>query len=164
MGVSYAPSENPRTVVVDSDAPRRLPRPRMIPGNLEGLRVLELAGRLLGDLGADVVQIEPPGGHALRRRGPFWRGIVDRERSLPWLAQNTSKRGITLDLETGRGGELFLDLCVRADAVIETRMPGALDPLGIGYGAQRARNRRIVLCSITPFGQTGPWRDRRASD
>jgi len=85
MGVSYAPSENPRTVVVDSDAPRRLPRPRMIPGNLEGLRVLELAGepgllagRLLGDLGADVVQIEPPGGHALRRRGPFWKGIVDR--------------------------------------------------------------------------------------
>ena len=143
----------------------------MIPGNLEGLRVLEiagepglLAGRLLGDLGADVVQIEPPGGHALRGRGPFWKGIVDRERSLPWLAQNTSKRGITLDLETARGRELFLDLCARADAVIETRMPGALETLGIGYGAQRARNRRIVLCSITPFGQTGPWRDRRASD
>ena len=135
------------------------------------MRVLELAdesgllaGRLLGDLGADVVQIEPPGGHPLRRRGPFWNGIADPERSLSWLAQNTSKRGITLDLEKTRGRELFLDLCEHADAVIETRAPGALDAIGIGYVAQRARNRRIVLCSITPFGQSGPWRDRRASD
>jgi len=143
----------------------------MIPGNLHGFRVLDLAaepgllaGRLLGDLGADTVQVEPPGGHPLRRRGPFWNGIADPERSLAWLAQNTSKRGITLDLEKPRGRELFLELCERADAVIETGAPGTLDGLGIGYDAQRGRNPRIVLCSITPFGQSGPWRDWRASD
>jgi crotonobetainyl-CoA:carnitine CoA-transferase CaiB-like acyl-CoA transferase len=143
----------------------------MIPGNLHGFRVLDLAdepgllaGRLLGDLGADVVQVEPPGGHPLRRRGPFWNGIADAERSLAWLAQNTSKRGITLDLEQARGRELFLDLCEHADAVLETRAPGVLAERGIGYDAQRGRNPRIVLCSITPFGQSGPWRDWRASD
>jgi len=143
----------------------------MIPGNLAGFRVLDLAdergilaGRLLADLGADVVAVEPPEGHALRRRGPFWGGIEDPERSLGWLAQSTSKRGITLALDKPRGRELFLTLCERADAVIETRAPGELDALGIGYDAQRARNKMIVLCSITPFGQDGPWRHRRASD
>jgi len=143
----------------------------MIDGNLHGFRVLDLAdepgllaGRLLGDLGADVIQVEPPAGHPLRRRGPFWNGEADPERSLAWLAQATGRRGVTLDLEAARGRDLFLELCEHADAVIETRPPGALDALGIGYAALRARNPRIVVCSITPFGQTGPWRDRRASD
>jgi benzylsuccinate CoA-transferase BbsE subunit len=140
-------------------------------GNLEGFRVLEiadeptfLAGRLLGDLGADVVQIEPPGGHPLRHRGPFHDNRDDPERSLPWLAQNTSKRSITLDFESARGAEIFLALCETADAVIEARPPGALASLGLGYRELRARSPRLVLCSITPFGQSGPWRDRRGSD
>ena len=143
----------------------------MATGNLQGFRVLELAdepvllaGRLLGDLGADVVQLEPPGGHSLRRRGPFWQGDEDPERSLPWLAQNTSKRGITLDLARPQGRELFLRLCDHADAVIEARRPRALDELGLGYTALRERNPRIVLCSITAFGQNGPWSAWRASD
>ena len=140
-------------------------------GNLEGLRVLDLAGepgliagRLLGDLGADVVAVEPPGGHLLRRRGPFQGGRADPERSLAWLAQSTSKRGITLDLDKPRGRELFLTLAERADAVIETREPGGLDALGIGYAMLRTRNPRIVVCSITAYGQNGPWADRRGSD
>ncbi len=143
----------------------------MFEGNLHGLRILDLAdepgflaGRLLADLGADVVKVEPPGGHPIRRRPPFWNGIEDPERSLGWLAQNTSKRGITLDLEKPRGRELWLELSAKADAVLETAKPGALDALGIGYGAMAKQNPRIVVCSITPFGQEGPWRDWRASD
>jgi crotonobetainyl-CoA:carnitine CoA-transferase CaiB-like acyl-CoA transferase len=143
----------------------------MLPDDLQGFRILDLAeepgflaGRLLGDLGADVVKVEPPGGHAMRRRPPFWNGVEDSERSLGWLAQNTGKRGITLDLEKPRGRELLLRLCERADAVLETARPGSLDALGIGYRAMAERNPRIVVCSITPFGQQGPRRDWRASD
>src|ERR1700756_2056930 len=94
-------------------------------GNLTGIRVLDLtgepgffAGKLLGDLGADVVKIEPPAGDPARRRPPFWDGVPDAERSLLWLALNTSKRGLTLDLVRPRGREIFLDLVARADVVL----------------------------------------------
>ena len=142
-----------------------------IDANLAGIRILDLAdepgllaGRLLGDLGADVVKVEPRGGHRLRRRAPFFGGKPDPERSLAWLAQNTSKRGITLDLEKARGRDLFLELAATADAVIESGRPGALDRLGIGFAVLAARSPKLVLCSITPFGQSGPYRDWRASD
>ena len=143
----------------------------MTDGNLQGLRVLDLAdepgfltGRLLGDLGADVIKVEPPGGHLLRRRPPFWDGKEDPERGIAWLAQNTSKRGITLNLTRPRGRDLLLLLCEKTDAVIETGRPGELDSLGLGYAALAARNPLLVLCSITPFGQSGPYRNFRASD
>src|SRR5438046_10743544 len=107
-----------------------------LPGNLDGTRVLDLtrepgffAGKLLGDLGADVVKVEPPAGDPARRRPPFWGGVADPadpERSLLWLALNTSKRGITLDLDQPRGRELLLDLAARADVLIESDAPGAL--------------------------------------
>src|SRR5215470_2318236 len=103
-------------------------------GNLGGVRVLDLtsesghfAGKLLGDLGADVVKIEPPAGDPVRRRGPFWGHADDRERSLVWLAYNTSKRGITLDVAKPRGRDLLLDLAARADVVIESHAPARLD-------------------------------------
>jgi len=94
-------------------------------GNLDGYRVLDLtaepgflAGKLLGDLGADVIKIESRSGDAARQRGPFVGGISDPERSVLWLALNTSKRGVTLNLDDPRGHEIFLSLCRSADAVI----------------------------------------------
>src|SRR5690348_10564988 len=94
---------------------------------LEGLRVLDLtrepgflAGKLLGDLGADVVKVEPPSGDPARRRVPFWGGVADPERSLLWLALNTSKRAITLDLARPRGREILLELAARADVLVDT--------------------------------------------
>ena len=142
-----------------------------LPRNLDGTRVLDLtsepgffAGKLLGDLGADVVKIEPPGGDPARRRGPFWGGVADPERSLLWLALNTSKRGATLDLELPRGRELFLALAERADVVIESEPPGRMSARGIGFAELHARNPRLIHCSITPFGQTGPHAQWRGSD
>jgi benzylsuccinate CoA-transferase BbsE subunit len=140
-------------------------------GNLHGTRVLDLthepgffAGKLLGDLGADVIKIEPPGGDPMRRRPPFWGGVADPERALGWLALNTSKRGITLDLDRPRGRELFLELAGRADVVLESEAPGRMDARGIGWEELRRRNPRIVQCAITPFGQSGPRAAWRGSD
>ncbi len=113
-------------------------------------------GRLLADLGADVVKIEPPGGDPGRRRGPFYRGEPHPERALPWLAFNANKRGITLSLEHPRGRELLGAFIERADFVVESFRPGLLEELGIGYSQLRRRNPRVVWVSITPFGQTGP--------
>src|SRR5262245_33078383 len=132
-------------------------------GNLDGIRVLDLtgepgffAGRVLGDLGADVIKIEPPGGDPARRRAPFWGGIEDPERSLLWLALNVSKRSVTLDHTTPPGRDELLALAARADVLIETNRPGALASHGLGWDVLHAANPRLILCSITPFGQRGP--------
>src|SRR5262245_8521206 len=138
---------------------------------LDGIRVLDLseepgflAGKILGDLGADVVKLEPPGGDRFGRRGPYLGEIPDPERSLRWLALNTSKRGITLALSTPRGRELFAQLAERADAVLETAAPGAMEALGLGQETLRARCPRLIWCSLTPFGRTGPHAGYRAHD
>ncbi len=138
---------------------------------LEGLRVLDLsrepgwlAGKILADTGADVVSVEPPGGDRAGRRGPYLGGRPDPERSLPWLALNTSKRGITLSLEAPRGRALFLELARRADVVLETERPGAMAERGLGWETLREANPRLVYCAVTPFGQTGPWARHRAGD
>src|SRR5690242_16567565 len=140
-------------------------------GNLAGIRVLDLTGEpgfmtgmLLGELGADVVKIEPPAGDPGRRRPPYQGGHPDPERALGWLAYNTSKRGITLDLTRPAGRDLFLRLCDKADVVLETETPGTLAARGLGWDVLHARNPRLVLCSLTPFGQTGPFATRRGSD
>ena len=142
-----------------------------VPGPLTGLRILELAdetghfcGKLLGDLGADIVKIEPPGGERCRRVGPFLDDIPHPERSLPFWYYNTSKRGITLALDTADGSGLFRRLVARADIVLETFRPGYLASLGLDYEALSAENPRLILCALTPFGQTGPWRDYLSSD
>ena len=108
---------------------------------LDGIRILDLtrepgflAGKILADLGADVIKLEPPGGDLEGRRAPLLPGAgEDPERSLSWLALNTSKRGITLNLASPRGRELFDGLAGRSDVVLETGAPGELDALGIGY-------------------------------
>lgn len=140
-------------------------------GPLVGLRVLELSdekgqfcGKLLGDLGADVIKIEPPGGVKNRHVGPFMDDIPHPERSLSFWYYNTSKRGITLDLETADGRALFRRLAATADVILETFQPGYLDSLGLGYDTLAEQNPGLVLCALTPFGQTGPWRDYLSAD
>lgn len=123
-----------------------------------------LCGRILGDLGADVVKIEPPGGDPGRNHGPFYHDERDPEKSLTWFAYNANKRGITLDLVSSKGHDLFRRLAQKADFVIESYAPGYLDSLGLGYGKLRETNPPLVLTSITPFGQSGPYAHYRGSD
>jgi crotonobetainyl-CoA:carnitine CoA-transferase CaiB-like acyl-CoA transferase len=142
-----------------------------LPGPLVGLRVLELAdekgqfcGKLMADLGADVIKIEPPGGQHTRSVGPFFDDIPHRERSLSFWHYNTSKRGITLNLDTPDGREIFRRLVPQADIILETYPPGYLPSQGLGYEELSSLNSRLIMCSLTPFGQTGPWRDYQTAD
>ncbi len=138
---------------------------------LAGCRVLDLtnelghlAGKVLGDFGADVIKIEKPGGDSSRNIGPFYKDIPDPEKSLFWFATNTSKRGITLNIENDEGRELFKQLVKTADIVVESFEPGYLDELGIGYWDLKGVKPDIIMTSITPFGQTGPYAHYRATD
>ncbi len=134
-------------------------------GPLEGVRVLDLAqgiagpyaAKWLGSLGADVVKVEPPAGDPARLAGPFPGDESDPEASGLYLYLNTSKRGITLDLESEDGRGLLRDLAARADIVIESFAPGYLAGRGLDYEALRSQNPGLVLVSITPFGQSGPY-------
>ena len=142
-----------------------------LPGPLSGLRVLELAdekgqfcGKLMADLGADVIKIEPTGGESSRKLGPFLGDVPHRERSLSFWHYNTSKRGITLNLETEDGRDLFRRLAATADIVLETFAAGYMSSLGLGYQTLHERNTGLIMCSLTHFGQTGPWRDVLAGD
>ncbi|MFC1535058.1 CaiB/BaiF CoA transferase family protein [Thermodesulfobacteriota bacterium] len=138
---------------------------------LDTYRVLDLTdergflcGKILGDLGADVIKVERPGGDPARRIGPFYHDIPDPEKSLNWFAFNGSKRGVTLNIEDSGGKDIFLKLVNNADIIIESSSPGYMDGLGLGYGTLSERNPRLIMTSITPFGQTGPYKDRKASD
>ncbi len=140
-------------------------------GMLSTYRALDLAdekgllcGKILGDLGADVIKIERPGGDPARCLGPFYHDQPDPEKSLFWFALNTSKRGVTLDIETADGREIFKRLVENADFVIETFPPGYLDGLGLGYPALEKINPGVIMVSITPFGQTGPYKGYKTSD
>ncbi|MGH7829755.1 MAG: CaiB/BaiF CoA transferase family protein [Candidatus Binatia bacterium] len=140
-------------------------------GLLSSFRVLDLTdelgflcGKILGDLGADVIKVEKPGGDASRMIGPFYRDEPNPEKSLYWFGFNNNKRGITLKLESKRGREIFGRLAAAADFVVESFPPGTLDNIQLGYSALREINPRLVFTSITPFGQTGPYVRFRASD
>ena len=142
-----------------------------LPGPLNGLRVLEICdekgqfcGKLLADLGADVIKIEPPGGEACRSFGPFMDDIPHRERSLSFWHYNTSKRGVTVKLDSLPGQDIIRRLAATADIVLESQKPGYLDSLGLGYDRLSADNPGLIMCSLTPYGQTGPWRDYISSD
>ncbi|MDF1554582.1 MAG: CoA transferase [Deferrisomatales bacterium] len=138
---------------------------------LDDLRVLDLAGpsgvyctKLLADLGADVIRVEPPGGDATRRIGPFFQDDPDPEKSLHFFQFNTNKRSVTLDLENEQGRELFRALVKSTDIVVETFAPGYLASIGLDYAALQALNPGLILVSITGFGLDGPYRDFQASD
>jgi benzylsuccinate CoA-transferase BbsE subunit len=123
-----------------------------------------LCGKILADLGADVIKIEPPGGDPSRRLGPFWADIPHPEKSLYWFAYNSNKRGVTLDITTADGRGILKDLVKTADFVIESFPARYLDGLGLGYADLQKIKKDIILTSITPFGQEGPYRDYRTSD
>ena len=123
-----------------------------------------LCSKLLGDLGADVIKIERPGGDPARNIGPFYHDEADSEKSLFWFAFNTNKRGITLDIETADGQEIFKRLIKSTDFVIESSPPGYMDKLGLGYSALERINPGVIVVSITPFGETGPYKDYKAPD
>jgi len=138
---------------------------------LEGYRALDLTdekgflcGKILAELGIDVIKVERPGGDRSRRTGPFWHHQADPEKSLYWLAYNSSKRGITLDLETEEGKRIFRDLVKGADFIIESFAPGDFAKLGFGYQELSRIRKDIILISITPFGQKGPYRGYQATD
>ena len=123
-----------------------------------------LAGKILADLGADVVQIEPPGGNPARNIGPFYGDDPQPEKSLFWWAYAANKRSITLDLEQKDGQALLKKMVAEADFLIESFAPGYLDTLGIGYDVLAEINPKLVMVSITPFGQDGPYSNYQATD
>ncbi|MDA0263534.1 MAG: CaiB/BaiF CoA-transferase family protein [Chloroflexi bacterium] len=138
---------------------------------LTGIRVLDLSGesgvycgKLLADVGADVIKVEPLGGDPMRRIGPFLEGAAPPENSLDWRHYNTNKRGITLDIASDAGGVMLRRLAARSDVLVESFQPGYLESLDLGYGQLSETNPGLVYASLTPYGQTGPYRDYRASD
>ena len=123
-----------------------------------------LCGKILADLGADVIQLEPPGGSTARNIGPFYGDDVHPEKSLFWWAYAANKRGITLKLTTADGGELLKKLVKGAHFLIESFPPGYLDGLGLGFKDLSVINPGLVMVSITPFGQDGPYAHYKAPD
>ena len=123
-----------------------------------------LCGKILADLGADVIQIEPAGGSPARQIGPFYQDEVEPEKSLFWWAYAANKRGITLDIESAAGQELLFKLIKDSDFLIESFSPGYLDGLGLGHAALTEVNPGLVMVSISPFGKDGPYSQYKATD
>jgi crotonobetainyl-CoA:carnitine CoA-transferase CaiB-like acyl-CoA transferase len=143
----------------------------MVKAALSGLKVLEYAqfvsgpycSKLLADLGAEVIKIEPPlVGDSARRREPFLDDIPHPERSGFFLFLNTSKLGITLDPDTVTGRDIFLKLVADCDVFIEDNPPLSMKDRGFDYENLSKINPRLIMTSITPFGQYGPYRDYKA--
>ena len=124
----------------------------------------ELASMVLGDLGADVIKVEPPVGSPSRSLGPFLEDAPEAERSLQFFSFNRNKRSITLDLETEAGRDALFALAEKADFIIESARPGEMAQKGLGFEAMRQANPRIIYVAITPFGQDGPRANIPASD
>ena len=141
-------------------------------GALSDLRVVDLSNgiagafcsRMFADFGADVIKIESPSDDPTRILGPFPVEDADPEDSGMFMYLNVSKRGVTLDLETERGRSLAANLITSADVLVESFPPGAMKSMDLGYEALSVNNPELVMVSITPFGQTGPWRDWQATE
>jgi len=138
---------------------------------LAGYRVLDLTddrgflcGKILGDLGADVIKVEPPGGEPGRWTPPFYEDKPHPERSLVWWAYNTSKRSVTLDIASADGRGEFLDLVKKSDFIIESSAPGYLSSIGLEYRDVIAVNPAIIMVSISGFGQEGAYARFKAPD
>ena len=134
-------------------------------------RILDLTGpeavfcgKLLADYGADVVKVEPPGGDPTRNKAPFIGDEVGIDRSSYFLFYNTNKRSVTIDIDTPKGQELFKKLAKTADVLIESFPVGHMESKGLGFDSLNAINPSLVMASVTPFGQTGPWSGYQSSD
>jgi benzylsuccinate CoA-transferase BbsE subunit len=145
--------------------------PQPLPGALAGVRVVEVAsahaawaGKMLADLGADVVVVEPPGGHSSRAFGPFVDDEPGPERSLFWWHYNTSKRSVVLDLDDPGDGRRFRDLVGRADLVLEGEEPGRLAAVGLDHAELRAGHEELIWVSVTPFGRSTSRAHEPATD
>jgi crotonobetainyl-CoA:carnitine CoA-transferase CaiB-like acyl-CoA transferase len=145
----------------------------MVEHALSGLRIIECghmvaaayATKLMADLGAEVVKVEPPGGgDRARTRGPFPGGTPHADKSGLFLYLNTNKRGVTLNLDDPRGRELLGRMAADADLVVHNFLPAEMRRFGVDFAALTARNPGLVLASITPFGLDGPYTDYAATD
>ena len=148
-----------------------MPEKKKPEGFLPRYRVLDLAdekgaycSKLLGDLGAEVIKVEPPCGDKTRFRGPFFKNEVHPEKSLFFLYFNTSKGSITLNLENSVGQEILKKLVKTADVVVESFPVGHLAKLGLDYPKLKRVNPKLVMASITPYGQKGPLSSYKAED
>jgi crotonobetainyl-CoA:carnitine CoA-transferase CaiB-like acyl-CoA transferase len=121
--------------------------------------------KLLADYGAEVIKIERPGiGDRARQIGPFPKDVPHREKSGTFLHLNTNKRSVTLDLNEDSGREIALKLAQKSDIVVESFRPGVMARFGLDYQSLSSENPALVVTSISNFGQTGPYRDWRASE
>ena len=134
-------------------------------------RVLDLTGpegvfcgKLLADYGAEVIKVEPPTGDVTRQRPPFISDVPGIERSSYFLFYNTNKKSVTVDLETSEGQVVFKKLAASADVLIESFPVNYMQSLGLDYDSLRQVNPGLIMASITPFGQTGPWKDYKSTD
>ncbi len=142
------------------------------PGALSGLRVIDFGqrvsaphcARLFADYGADVIKVEPPAGDAARSSGPYPGDIPDRERSGLFFFHNTNKRGVTCNIAHPEGRRLFLELVSQADVLVENNLPAQMREWKLDYATLAAHNPRLVMISITPFGQTGPYSEWNGCD
>lgn len=138
---------------------------------LEGLKILDLTTemgsyctKMFADLGAEVLKVEPLEGDSTRSMGPFFHNQVSEETSLYYFFMNTNKKSMTLNITNKTGQQIFKELIRKYDIVVENFTPGFLDSLGLGYDDLREINPRIILTSITSFGQNGPYSKYKATD
>src|ERR1700723_1341823 len=134
------------------------------PSALAGIHVLDLSGlagqycgKQFADLGADVILVEPVKGSPVRRDGPFIDDRAHIEHSLPFASFIAGKRGMAIDLDRPEDQQFLGRLAEGADLIIETEKPGTMKDRGLDHAALSARNPRLVMTSVTPFGQTGPY-------
>ncbi len=141
-------------------------------GALQGIKVVELGqmvsapycAKLFADYGADVIKVEPPEGDVARHWGPFPDDVAHPEKSGLFFFLNTNKRGVTLDVTTAVGREMFLRLLAQADVLIENHLPKQMRERGLDYASLCETNPNLVMVSITPFGQTGPYSEWNGYD
>lgn len=143
----------------------------MAQGPLKGMKVIEYCSfvsgpfctKMFADLGAEVIKVENLEGDEGRKRGPFLGDNTSSELSGLFLYHNTNKLGVTLNLESPLGREMFKKLIAQADVLVEDTKPGTMERLGLNYDALKTLNPNLIMASITPFGQYGPYRDFKAS-